>query len=186
MQWKNWLVRLASGNREARHLAGEIMERAASHHGSDELLTESADVIAKFGALLDRHLQSRPSDYLVTFRALLAVWEQYHWANVLGDFADDFYDLQCPHCGVEVTVAIGGYGHYSAMRVWNLGDVDRRDLRPKGRIRGPSATRVLTGRGADSRELEERVSRGGGSTMTGRYEAVQVPPPHRVPRPGWR
>ncbi|MFC8588441.1 hypothetical protein ACFUGD_28375 [Streptomyces sp. NPDC057217] len=125
------LVRLASESREARHLAGEIMERAASHHGSDELLAESADVIAEFGALLDRHLQSRPSDYLVTFRALLAVEEQYHWANVLGDFEDDFYDLRCPHCGVEVTVAIGGYGRYSAIRDWNLGDVDRRDLLPR-------------------------------------------------------
>ncbi|WP_331728624.1 hypothetical protein [Streptomyces sp. NBC_00158] len=127
------LVRLASESREARHLAGEIMERAASHHGSDELLAESADVIAEFGALLDRHLQSRPSDYLVTFRALLAVEEQYHWANVLGDFEDDFYDLQCPHCGVEVTVAIGDHGRYSAIRDWNLGDVDRRDLRPRPR-----------------------------------------------------
>ncbi|MFE2011317.1 hypothetical protein [Streptomyces sp. NPDC059491] len=125
------LVRLASGSRRARHLAGEIMERAASHHGCDELLAESVDVIAEFGALLDRHLQSRPSDYLVTFRALLAVEEQYHWANVLGDFADDFYGLQCPHCGVEVTVAIGDYGRYSAIRDWNLGDVDRRDLRPR-------------------------------------------------------
>ncbi|MFD9519735.1 hypothetical protein [Streptomyces sp. NPDC059979] len=125
------LVRLAAGSREARHLAGEIMERAAGHHGSDELLAESADVIAEFGALLDRHLQSRPSDYLVTFRALLAVEEQYHWANVLGDFVDDFYDLRCPHCGVEMTVAIGDYGRYSAIRDWNLGDVDRRDLQPR-------------------------------------------------------
>ncbi|MFB7398286.1 hypothetical protein [Streptomyces sp. NPDC056191] len=77
------LVRLASGSRKARHLVGEIMERAASHHGCVELLAESVDVIAQFGALLDRHLQSRPSDYLVTFRALLAVEEQYHWANAL-------------------------------------------------------------------------------------------------------
>ncbi|MFF4874425.1 hypothetical protein [Streptomyces sp. NPDC000961] len=39
------------------------MERAASHHGRDELLAESVDTIAEFGALLDRHLQSRPPDY---------------------------------------------------------------------------------------------------------------------------
>ncbi|MFF3054890.1 hypothetical protein [Streptomyces sp. NPDC057909] len=29
-----------------------------------------------------------------------------------------------------MTIAIGGYGRYSAIRDWNLGDVDRRDLRP--------------------------------------------------------
>ncbi|MFI6146768.1 hypothetical protein [Streptomyces sp. NPDC051109] len=124
------LVRLAVGCTQARHLAGAIMARAASHHDGDELLADSAEVIAEFGALLDRHLQSRPADYLVAFRALLAVQEQYHWANALGDFDDDFYELPCPHCAVEVTIAIGGYGRYSAIRDWNLGDIDRRDLRP--------------------------------------------------------
>ncbi|MFI8503747.1 hypothetical protein ACIGFK_35360 [Streptomyces sp. NPDC085524] len=124
------LVRLASGHADARHLAGEIIERAAGHHGGDELLADSADAIAEFGALLDRHLQSRPADYLATFRALLAVREQYHWANALGDFTDDFYHLACPHCAAEVTIAIGDHGRYSAIRDWNLGDVDRRDLRP--------------------------------------------------------
>ncbi|MCX4781507.1 hypothetical protein [Streptomyces sp. NBC_01264] len=106
------------------------MERAAGHHGCDELLADSADAIAEFGILLDQHLQSRPADCLVTFRALLAVEKQYHWANVLEDFTDDFYDLSCPHCATQVTIAIGDYGRYSAIRDWNLGDVDRRDLRP--------------------------------------------------------
>ncbi|MFD7031577.1 hypothetical protein ACFWAR_26485 [Streptomyces sp. NPDC059917] len=27
-------------------------------------------------------------------------------------------------------IAIGGYGRYTAIRDWNLGDIDRRDLRP--------------------------------------------------------
>ncbi|MEV0040624.1 hypothetical protein [Streptomyces sp. NPDC050804] len=124
------LVRLASDSAEARHLAGRILERAAGHHGCDDLLADCADAVAEFRELLDGHLRSRPADYLVTFRALLAVEEQYHWAAVLGDFTDDFYHLACPHCAVEVTIAIGGYGRYSAIRDWNLGDVDRRDLRP--------------------------------------------------------
>lgn len=99
------LVRLAARSTEARHLAGEIMERAAGRHGGDDLLVDSVDSIAEFGILLDRHLQSRPADYLVTFRALLAVREQYHWANVLGDFADDFYDLPCSRAKVRKTDA---------------------------------------------------------------------------------
>ncbi len=124
------LVRLAARSTKARHLAGAIMERAASHHDGDELLAGSAGAIVELGALLDRHLQSRPADYLPTFRALLAVREQYHWANVLGNFDDDFYELPCPHCAAEVTIAIGGYGRYTAIRDWDLGDADRRGLRP--------------------------------------------------------
>ena len=70
------LMRLAAVSTKARHLAGAIMERAASHHDGDELLAGSAEVIAEFAALLNRHLQSRPADYLLSFRALLAVQEQ--------------------------------------------------------------------------------------------------------------
>ncbi|MFJ2649607.1 hypothetical protein ACIO1C_23145 [Streptomyces sp. NPDC087420] len=77
-----------------------------------------------------RHLWSRPDDYLAPFRDLIAVEGHYHWSAVLGDFSDDFYQVACPHCAVEVTIAIGGYGRYSAIRDWNLGDVDRRELRP--------------------------------------------------------
>ncbi|MFD8394593.1 hypothetical protein ACFV2N_36695 [Streptomyces sp. NPDC059680] len=124
------LVRLASGSAEARGLAGEIMERAAGHHGCDDLLADCADAIAEFRELLDGHLRSRPTDYLAAFRALLAVKEQYHWAAVVGDFTDDFYLVICPHCAVEVTIALGGFGRYSAIRDWDLGDVNRRDLRP--------------------------------------------------------
>lgn len=75
-------------------------------------------------------MRSRPDDYLAVFRDLLAVERHYHWSAVLGDFSDDFYQVACPHCAAEVTIAIGGYGRYSAIRDWNLGDVDRRDLRP--------------------------------------------------------
>ncbi|MFE3944865.1 hypothetical protein ACFXPV_23815 [Streptomyces sp. NPDC059118] len=78
--------------------------------------------------LLDQHLRSRPDDYLATFRDLIAVEGHYHWSAVPGDFSDDFYQVACPHCAVEVTIAIGGYGCYSTVRDWNLGDVDRRDL----------------------------------------------------------
>ncbi|KOV35767.1 hypothetical protein ADK60_08685 [Streptomyces sp. XY431] len=124
------LVHLASRSAQARGLAGTIMQRAAGHHGCDDLLADCADAIAEFRELLDRHLQSQPVDYLTSFRDLLAAKEQYHWSAVLGDFTDDFYHLVCPHCAVEVTIAIGHYGRYSSIRDWNLGDVDRRHLQP--------------------------------------------------------
>ncbi|MEU9389301.1 hypothetical protein AB0D86_04775 [Streptomyces sp. NPDC048324] len=124
------LVRLAWKSARARRLAGAILRRAAGHHGCDDLLASCDDAIAEFRKLLDRHLQSRPTDYLATFLDTLAAKEEYHWSAVLGDFTDDFYHLACPHCAVEVTIAIGDHGRYSAIRDWHLGDVNRRNLRP--------------------------------------------------------
>ncbi|MEV7556921.1 hypothetical protein [Streptomyces sp. NPDC089795] len=124
------LVRLASRNPRARGLAGAILRCAAGHHDCDDLLADCAPAVAEFRELLDRHLRSRPDDYLASFRDLLAAEGQYHWSAVLGDFSDDFYQVDCPHCAVEVTIAIGGYGRYSAVRDWHQGDVDRRALRP--------------------------------------------------------
>lgn len=124
------LVRLASRSARARDLAGAIVRRAAGGHGCDDLPAGCADAVAELRDLLDRYLRTRPDDYLATFRYLLAVAEQYHWSAVLGDFSDDFYQVDCPQCAVEVTIAIGGHGRYSAIRDWHLGDVDRRDLRP--------------------------------------------------------
>ncbi|MFJ8584686.1 hypothetical protein ACIRD2_08490 [Streptomyces sp. NPDC093595] len=124
------LLCLASRSAPARRLAGTILGRAAGHHGCDDLLADCADAIAEFRKLLDRHLQSRPFDYLTPFRDALAAMEEYHWAAVLGDFTDDFYHLACPSCAVEVTIAIGDHGRYAAIRDWHLGDVDRRGLRP--------------------------------------------------------
>ncbi|MFE7095414.1 hypothetical protein [Streptomyces erythrochromogenes] len=124
------LVRLASRSDRARRLAGAIMRCAAGEHGCDDLLAACSDAIADLRELLDRHLRSKPTDYLATYLDLLAVNGEYHWSAVLGDFSDDFYAISCPHCAVEVTIAIGDYGRYSAIRDWQLGDVDRRDLRP--------------------------------------------------------
>ncbi|MFI2671709.1 hypothetical protein ACH5AU_19525 [Streptomyces albidoflavus] len=124
------LIRLAPGSARARGLAGTILRRAAGHHGCDDLLADCADGIAEFRKLLDRHLRSRPVDYFATFLDSLAAKGEYHWCAVLGDFTDDFYHLACPHCAVEVTIAIGDHGRYAAIRDWHLGDVDCRGLRP--------------------------------------------------------
>ncbi|MEV5152805.1 hypothetical protein AB0K81_12855 [Streptomyces werraensis] len=147
------LVRLASHSARARELAGLIVMCVPSPHGCDDLLPGCADAIRTFREVLDRHLRSRPDDYLASFRFLLATEQQYHWSAVLGDFSDDFYEVACPHCAVDVTIAIGAYGRYSALRDWHLGDVDRRDLRPadpaalSGVGRRMHATAVRDGQG---------------------------------------
>ncbi|KDN87821.1 hypothetical protein [Kitasatospora cheerisanensis] len=122
------LVRLAPRSAEARALAGRILERAAGHHGQDELLADRADAVAEFGRVLDDHLRSRPADYLVSLRARLAVAGEFHWANALEGFTDDIHHVRCPHCGAELTVAIGRFGCYA--QLWD-GPVElRRELRP--------------------------------------------------------
>lgn len=63
------MPRLAPGTAKARTLAGKIMERAAGRHGCDDLPADCAGVIAEFREVLDRHLRSRPAEYLVSFRA---------------------------------------------------------------------------------------------------------------------
>ncbi|MER6976605.1 hypothetical protein [Streptomyces carpinensis] len=70
------LVRLAPRRAEARGLAGRILERATGRHGCDDLLADCANAIKEFREVLDRHLRSRPADYLMSFRALLAVEEE--------------------------------------------------------------------------------------------------------------
>ncbi|MEV0650759.1 hypothetical protein AB0I28_36445 [Phytomonospora sp. NPDC050363] len=124
------LVPLAVSDRRARRLAGLIVRCSAGHHRCDALLAGTAAAIADFGGQLDRHLRTRPADYLDSFIDLLAVAGQYHWSAALGDFSDDFYPVDCPHCAVKVMIAIGDYGRYSAIRDWDHGDVDRRPLRP--------------------------------------------------------
>lgn len=123
------LVRLAPRSAEARGLAGRILERAAGHHGCDDLLADCLGVIAQYGKVLDSHLRSRPADYLASFRALLAVEEEYHWANALEGFSDDINHVECPHCSADVMIVIGEFGCYS--QVWGEYDEEiRRDLRP--------------------------------------------------------
>ncbi|MFF9403087.1 hypothetical protein [Streptomyces sp. NPDC014744] len=61
------LVCLAPRSAKARALAGEILGRAAGHHDCDDLLAERAGAIAQFREVLNRHLRSRPTDYLVSF-----------------------------------------------------------------------------------------------------------------------
>ncbi|MDX3695718.1 hypothetical protein PV726_36450 [Streptomyces europaeiscabiei] len=132
------LVGLAPHSARARGLAGKILERAAGRHGCDGLLADCAGAIAEFGEVLDRHLRSGPADYLVCFRALLAVEEEYHWANALEGFEDDINSVDCPHCGVGMMVAIGDFGCYSG--VWDGGEQLQRALRP-------AAAEQLTGTG---------------------------------------
>lgn len=85
---------------------------------------------ARLRELVDQQLRTRPDDYNRIFGDLLALEGQYHWSAALEDFTHDFYTVSCLHCAAEVTIAVGDYGCYSAIRDWDLGDIERRALRP--------------------------------------------------------
>lgn len=124
------LVDLAASSPRALELAGAIVCASQQRDISDALLAGCSDAVAHLHALIDAHLRTRPDDYHRAFRHLLATRGQHLWSAAIGDFEDDFYRVPCPGCGIEVTIAIGEYGHYSAIRDWLEGDIDRHDLRP--------------------------------------------------------
>ncbi len=117
------LASLAPASAPALELAGAIVRGTMQHRDGEALLAGCPDAIAQLRELVDRQLQTSPADYNRIFGDLLALEGQYHWSAALGDFTDDFYTVSCPHCGAEVTIAIGDYGNYSAIRDWDLGDI---------------------------------------------------------------
>lgn len=91
------LVKLARTSPQALELAGAIVRGAAHDHEGGALFADCA-AVTELRKLVDRHLRTRPGDWLRGFRDLLATAGQYHWSAVLEDFTDDFYHLPCPSC----------------------------------------------------------------------------------------
>lgn len=124
------LADLAPATAQALELAGAIARGTLQHPDGEVLLAGHPEVLSRLRDLADQRLRSRPAEYDRVFGDLLALVGQYHWSAALENFADDFYTVACPHCGAEVTIAIGDYGFYSAIRDWDRGDVERRELLP--------------------------------------------------------
>lgn len=124
------LATLAPRCAQALELAGAIVRGTLQHPDGEALLAGCADAVARLRELVDQQLRTRPANYNRIFGDLLALEGQYHWSAALEDFTDDVYTVSCPHCGVEVTIAVGDFGCYSAIRDWDLGDIERRPLRP--------------------------------------------------------
>lgn len=94
-----------------------------------------ADLITELAVLADRHLgdHARDARYMSALREMLALEGHLAWVWALDDPTDAFLGADCPRCGVEVTIAVGEHGDYSAIRHWHRGDIDRRPLRPAER-----------------------------------------------------
>jgi hypothetical protein len=143
------LVALATSNTRALELAGAIVRAAQQQGTGDALPADYTNSVAQLQTLIDAYLRSRPDDYHRAFRDLLATQGQHLWSAAIGDFEDDFYHLPCPQCGIEVTIAIGGHGRYSAIRDWHAGDIDRHDLTP-------SLPASLVGAGKEMHQIAQR------------------------------
>ncbi|WP_086766617.1 hypothetical protein [Streptomyces bobili] len=124
------LAALAPTSAQALELAGAIVRGTLRHPDAEALLASCSNEVARLRQLVDQRLRTRPADYNRLFGDLLALAGHHHWSASLGDFDDDFYAVSCPRCEAEVTIAVGDYGCYSAMRDWDRGDVERRTLRP--------------------------------------------------------
>jgi hypothetical protein len=134
------LAVLAPSCAQALELAGAIVRGTLRHPDGEALLEDCPNEIVRLRELVDQKLQTRPADYHRLFGDLLALAGQYHWSAFMGDFADDFFTVSCLHCGAEITIAVGDYGCYSAIRDWDRGDMEQRVLRPAAveELRGPA------------------------------------------------
>lgn len=103
---------LAPVTAQALELAGAIARGTLQHPDGEVLLAGRPEVLSRLRDLADQRLRSRPAEYERVF----GLAGQYHWSAALENFVDDFYTVSCPHCVAEVTIAIGDYGLYSAIR----------------------------------------------------------------------
>ncbi|MYV97569.1 hypothetical protein [Streptomyces sp. SID3343] len=116
----------------ALSLAGQIVAAGRRHRENDSALDPHASRIAHMATLADAHLSehAQQTDYILWLREMLALEGHLAWAWTLDDLTDAFFAAHCPHSDADVTIAVGDYGHYSAIRDWERGDIDRRPLRP--------------------------------------------------------
>jgi hypothetical protein len=117
---------------EALLLAATIMMTLHRRHEDDDIVWSNRAAIATLRRLAEARLATGvPRDtFLDYYRAALAFGGFDLWSITSYDFTDECYEVGCPHCAARVTVVIGDYGHYSSIRDWHLGDVDRIPLRP--------------------------------------------------------
>lgn len=116
---------------EALTLAGEIARTLHRYRDADDLVRAERDSFTTLHRLAVDSLPGRSgADFRERFQAALAFAGYTFWAVISFDYSDEHYRVSCPRCVRELFVVIGEHGHYSAIRHWNDGDVQRIPLRP--------------------------------------------------------
>jgi hypothetical protein len=116
---------------EALTLAGDIATTLHHFRDADDLVRSERNVFASLHHLAAQSLSGRTGkDFHERLQAALAFAGYTFWAVISLDYSDEHYRISCPRCVRRLYIAIGEYGHYSAIRTWDDGDVRRIPLRP--------------------------------------------------------
>ena len=124
-----------SGDTEHRDraldLAAAITRTLHRHHEDDRLVRTNPQALEVLHGLAQTRVATGVGPTLVRWlQDTLAFAGYTFWASISLDFADEHYHLGCPQCSTRLAIVIGNYGHYSAIRDYNDGDVHRLPLRP--------------------------------------------------------
>jgi hypothetical protein len=130
------LARIAqSGDKTERHraldLAAVIVRTLHRNHLHDEVVRANSETVAALYRLAQNRLTASGSPSLTKLlQDTLAFAGYTFWASIGLDFTDEHYHVGCPHCSTRLAIVIGEYGHYSAFRHYNDGDIHRVPLNP--------------------------------------------------------
>ncbi|MEO3930656.1 hypothetical protein ABGB07_43435 [Micromonosporaceae bacterium B7E4] len=130
------LARLAqSGTDEHRDraldLAAVIVRSLHRYDEHDDLVRANPAALAVLHRLAQARLPGCAGPELVgRLQDSLALAGYTFWASISLDFTDEHYHLRCPHCATRLAIVIGDYGHYSAIRDHDDGDIHRVSLHP--------------------------------------------------------
>lgn len=155
------LARIAgsSGERDrhrALDLAAVIVRTLHRNSLYDEVVRANAESVAALHHLARARLTGGgPPGLTRLLQDALAFAGYTFWAVISLDFTDEHYHVGCPHCSVRLAIVIGEYGHYSAFRHHDDGDIHRIPLKP-------ALPETLTGIG---RWMHDTAATGGDMTL---------------------
>ena len=115
----------------ALDLAAVITRTLHRNHEDDKLVRANPQALAVLHHLAQTRIATCTRPAIVQqLQDTLAFAGCTFWASISLDFTDEHYHLGCPHCPTRLAIVIGDYGHYSAIRDYNDGDIHRVPLHP--------------------------------------------------------
>ncbi|MEU5943610.1 hypothetical protein ABZ807_31650 [Micromonospora sp. NPDC047548] len=115
----------------ALQLGAVIVRTLHRYHRHDDLVRTNPEALAALHSLARTRLATCTGPALVQQLQDALTFAGYtFWASISLDFTDEHYHLNCPHCTTRLAIVIDDYGHYSAIRDHNDGDISRLPLDP--------------------------------------------------------
>ncbi|MCM2390983.1 hypothetical protein [Streptomyces albipurpureus] len=131
------LAEIASGQEPERRswtllAAGPIVSCARRSPEGMTARTTYAAEIEELARLTDEclHAALDSETYLLLLQTALACEDVAIWDERLDGMVEGEYEVECPHCGVEVFLVIGAEGRFSAIGDYARDDIEKIPLRP--------------------------------------------------------